>query len=108
MRRPGRVLGGVVEQISDDLGQPRHVAVDDDLGPVPWRQHEIVAPGVDHRPTGLDRVGDHRRELDPFLAQLDLALRDAADVEQVVDEMDELAQLALDHAARALVGAAFG
>ena len=49
------------------------------------------------RPEILDRLGGDRREVHGLAAEGDLALIDARDVEQVVDESGHAAHLALHH-----------
>ena len=56
---------------------------------------------VDERPARLDRrVGRSAAASTVSSLQLDLAARDARDVEQVVDEADQLLHLPVDHVAR--------
>ena len=50
-----------------------------------------MLPLVDERPDGLDGLMDDACGVDQLPAELDLALRDAGDVEQVVDEDPEVA-----------------
>ena len=50
-----------------------------------------MLPLLDERPHGLDGVADDGAGVDEFLAELDLALGDAGDVQQVVDEVGEVA-----------------
>ena len=52
---------------------------------------------VDERTAGLDRRGDDLGRVDRLDLELDLAPRDARDVEQIVDQPDELLELAADH-----------
>jgi hypothetical protein len=76
--------------VSDSAGGRRSVSS--------WRRAST------RRPAGLDRVLQHREQVDPLRPELDLALGDAADVEQVVDQVDHLLELALDDVAGALEG----
>ncbi len=68
------------------------------------RSAQLLTPRLDQRPAGLDRVLQHRQHVDPVRPELDLALGDAADVEQVVDQMDHLTELAFDDVASAVDG----
>ena len=90
---PVRVLGGVVQQVGDDLGQPGRVAVHEDrLG-----RHddgELVARLLDGRAARLHGGVDHRPQFDPLPAQFQLAARDPAHVEQVVHQPDHLRRVA--------------
>ena len=90
------ILGGVVEQVGDDLGEPRRVAVDHDRG-LGETDVELVAMRVDDRLAGLDRLRDDGIEVDRLEPELDLAAGDARHVEQVVHQPGELPRLALDH-----------
>jgi hypothetical protein len=56
-----------------------------------------VALYLDERPARLYRGLDHGSERDPLLAQVDLAARDARDLEQVIDQANHVADLALHH-----------
>ena len=56
-----------------------------------------MLPGVDERPRGFDRRGDDVRHVDVLDPQGDLALRDARDVQQVVDQVAQQADLAGDY-----------
>ena len=94
------VLGGVVEEVADHLGQAGGVALHLERARR-QRHHQLLAARVDQRPRGLDRARDHRGEVDRLALQRDLAARDARDVEQVVDQPRQLVDLALDDVARA-------
>lgn len=93
------VLGRVGEEIRDHLTQARLVAVDEQVGLE--LDLEQVPALLEDRATGLDRLRDDVGELDRPAVELDLALRDARDVEQIVDQHDDVADLALDHGALA-------
>ena len=80
-----RILDRVREQIRDDLLQPRRVGVDPERAPVE-RDGDLVALGSEEVLNRIDGLIDRRRRLKTFLSQLDLALRHARDVEQVVDQ----------------------
>ena len=96
-----RVLGGVVEEIDEHLLEPRRVAAQ--LDGVGGQSHgEDVPALLDQRAGGLDRVADDVVQQHPLAPQPNLAERDARDVEQVLDEVREVAHLALDDRARPL------
>ena len=81
---PG-VLRRVVQEVADDLGEASQVAeyaqrVGRDL------DGQRVVPCVDQRAARLDGARDDRRDLDRLAPEVDLPLRDAGDVEQVLDE----------------------
>ncbi len=99
----GRVLGRVVQQVGHDLAQPRRVGVHHQRARRREPRREVVAAGVDQRAAGLDRGADGVGHVDLLAPQFDLALADAADVEQVVDQVHHLPQLALDDLARVVV-----
>src|SRR5207245_839241 len=52
--------------------------------------------GVEHRAGGLDRRGDDRGQLDPTLAQLELAARDARYVQKIVEQPAHVLDLTID------------
>ena len=64
--------------------------------------------GVDQRPRGLHRRADHGLEIDVILLELELAARDARDVEQVVEQQRHVLHLALDDLAAPLALALVG
>ena len=81
------VLHGVVQEVAEDLLQPRRVGVQEHRGLGRWeRDGQIVALGRDQRLDALDGVGDERLRRDQLAAEHDLAPGDPRDVEQVVDE----------------------
>jgi hypothetical protein len=92
----GRELRGVVQQVRQHLRQPVDVAGHDE--PDRARDAQLVAARLDQRHRGLDRARHHVAQLDRMPFDHDLALRDAADVEQVVDEPRQVRDLPLDHA----------
>ena len=63
-----------------------------------------MRPVVDDASRGLERLGDDRLEHDRFLAQLDLAVRQAGDVQQAVEQMRQVFDLPLDDLPRLLDG----
>jgi hypothetical protein len=69
------VLGGVIEEVDDDLFQ---AAVD--------RQNEGMPSQIDQRLDRLSGTVEDRGGVEDFAAELDLAEVDAGDVEQVVDQ----------------------
>ena len=99
------VLRGVVEQVGDHLGEAHRVGVDDERRS---RQLDRRGDGPPPRSAGgwsRPRGAPTACELDALPAQLDLAARDARDVEQVVDQAHHLVHLPLDHLADAPRGA---
>ncbi len=60
-----------------------------------------VPPGFDERPARLDGHAQGDGEIQLLFAQFQAALRDARNVQQVVDEPHELLQLALEQLTRA-------
>ena len=90
------VLGGVVEQVGQDLLEPGRVRLDEQrLGG--HRYCQLVPLPFDERTSGFHGAADESRQVDDFLAQLDLAPADARHVEQVVDQPGHVLDLALDH-----------
>jgi len=86
------VLRRVVQQVGDDLREPREVAVQPQR--LRERAHvQRLAACFEVRLRRLDAVRDHRIEVDLLALEHDLALADACDVEQLLDEPRHLAQL---------------
>src|SRR5438046_838654 len=77
------------------LRQPRRVAVAPD-GPVVALDGELQPVGVHEPARRLHRLLHHRAQIEPLLAQLDLVLRDAAGVEEVVEQARHLLRLAIE------------
>ncbi|MCY1204250.1 hypothetical protein D9M72_157740 [compost metagenome] len=96
----GRISGGVVQQVAENLRQPHQVAAHRQrlLG---QRQAQRVAVGVDLRPHRFDRGIERGAQLYQVLAQRDAALVEARDIEQLVDQPGQVVQLAPDDVARA-------
>ena len=90
-----RVLGGVGQEVDQRLGQPGGVAAQRHRL-VRHLDDELVAAAVDRVARRLDAEPDHLAIVDQLVAQPDLAGGDAADVEQVVDEVGQLAELPVD------------
>ena len=61
------------------------------------RDRQLVLHAAVQVADGFHRLLDDGRQVDSLLAQLDLAPRDPADVEQIVDEARHLADLPLQH-----------
>ena len=93
---PRRVLGGVAQQIADDLRQTRRIGVEAHRV-AGQRDRERMAARVDARADHLDRLLDDRGQQDQLLAERDLPLGNARHVEQVVDEPREVPHLPLGH-----------
>src|SRR5690606_27639115 len=90
----GRVLRGVAQQVREHLREADRIGVE--LDPLLRElDHELVPGLVEERTRLLERALDDRIERDPALAQLESALRDARDFEQIVDEPRELLDLPL-------------
>jgi hypothetical protein len=88
------VLAGVVEKIGEHLRQALGIGVEVMLA---RRQihHQVLAGVVDGRARGLDGVIEHGAQHHAPLAHLQAPARDARDVEQIIDQAHQLAQLAL-------------
>ena len=91
------VLRGVRQQVRNHLGEPAEVGVH---GQAALRDVDVerVPLLLEQRARHLDRLRDDVCELDRLALQLDLAACDPRDVEQIVDEADEVLDLALDDA----------
>src|SRR4029434_4974544 len=95
---PG-VLGGIVEQIREYLSDPHGIRVEHHR-PLRQRRIEVVAGGSDSGAAGLHGTHDDTGEIDGALAQLDAALGNARQLQQVVDQAHEAVYLAREYAAR--------
>src|SRR5690606_32393194 len=85
---------GVAQQVREHLREADRIGVE--LDPLLRElDHELVPGLVEERTRLLERALDDRIERDPALAQLESALRDARDFEQIVDEPRELLDLPL-------------
>ncbi len=95
----GAVLGGIVQQVGKDLGQPGEVGVQPDRV---LRQIDVqlVAELVDMRLGDLNRATQDLAQVDRVGLQLDIAAGDARHVHQVVDQADHLLDLAVHHLQR--------
>ena len=99
----GRVLGGVGEQVGDDLlgargiGEERHRLV----GHV---DRQLVLLLVHDRPHSVGGAADDRQDIDVFLLEGDLIAVDARNIEQIVDEPREVLRLAVDDVEQFLAG----
>jgi hypothetical protein len=88
------VLDRVGQEVREHLGEARDVAVDMDR-PLGHREMDHEPGLVDRGAHGLDRVEREPGQRDALLPELDLALADAREVEQVVDQPDHLPELPL-------------
>ena len=92
------ILGGVVQQVGEHLGDPYQVGVHRQ-GYRRRGQRQHVLARIDQRPADLDRAGDDRPRVDGLDAELDLSAGDPRDVEQVVDQSHQLLDLPGDDVA---------
>ncbi len=91
-----RELDRVVEQIHQALREPNAIGAKPDRARL-VRDHELEAALLDERTARLLRRLEHLRELDLRGAELDLVACDAAQVEEIVDQAREMADLSFDH-----------
>ena len=96
----GRELGGVAEQVPEDLREPGRVALHRN-GRERELHDELEPRQLERKAVVLDRVAHEHREIERHTAELDAAARDARDVEEIVDEAREVPELARHHLARA-------
>ncbi len=96
-----RVLAAVVQQVAEHLRQARRIGFDIDRF-VGQRHAQGVLSGLGQRPRCFQRLLQHRGQLDRLRAQFEPVVRDAVQVEQVVDQSHQLRQLALHRVARTL------
>ena len=90
----GGVLRSIRQQVAEDLREPRDVRIHHQS----WLDvHDQAMPGpFESRCGRLDRLGENRGNFHALALELDLAARDASDVEQVVDEALQLLHLPFD------------
>ena len=89
------VLPRVGQEIGHDLSEPRRIGGDHEACGRHVRDQLLVAK-LEERARHLDRLGDDVTDLDGLGPELDLAARDARDIEQIVDQPDQVSGLALD------------
>ena len=97
------VLGRVVQQVDDDLLEPGRVGLQLDRRGFD-REAKRVPSFVNEGLDDLGRRSDDRGEVDALAPELDLATADPRDVQQVIDQARELADLAIDDLARPVMG----
>ena len=95
------IFRGVRQQVREDLRQPQMIRVEQDrFGR--QMQRQVLVLGLQRRTgrfhSGIHHVGHHQR----FQLEMQLALRDARDVEQVIEQQRHVRRLALDDHLRAL------
>ena len=101
------VLGRVVEQVAEHLDDAGGVGVE--FNRLLRQMHlEVMAAGLDQGDGGLERHRHQRRQRHRLFFKFDLAARDAGDVEQVVHQVDQVAELAVHHADQAVQGGRLG
>ena len=98
-----RVLGRVLDQVGDHLGEADRIALDEE-GADRDRNRQVLLLGLDQRPGDLHRPRDRGCQVEPLPAQVDLAHGGARDVEEVVDQPREMGHLPLDHRPLAIGG----
>jgi hypothetical protein len=91
-----RELGRVVQQVRDHRHHPYPIAPHCQGLPGDADGKAAVAP-ADLAVTHLQSSSNDLGEVEPFLAQLDLAPGDARDIEQVVDQAHQVGELAVHH-----------
>ena len=97
------VLGGVVEQVGENLRQPRRIGVH--INGFRRELHRQRVPGlVDERAADFHGALHDLVQTDGLFAQGDPAPRDARDIEQVIDQTDHLRELAFHHFLRLAAG----
>ena len=91
-----RVTGRVVEQVRRDLTESDRISIEPD-GYLGHRNVQVVAGFANERLARLHRGGHDARDCHALAPQLEGALVDPRHLQQVVDEPDEVAELALHH-----------
>ena len=89
------VLGGVRQQVHDDLLDSRRVGPDRQ-GILLERRDQLVLPLFDERADRFDGLVEDVGRVHKLLLQANLPAGDPRDVEQVVNQADELSHLSFD------------
>ena len=90
------ILGGVVEQIGDGLGEPGRICIEvDRLGR--HRQREFLTAGVEQWLACFNGGTQHCRQFHALLAQRQLVAGDARDIHEIVDQPSHILQLPIDN-----------
>jgi hypothetical protein len=99
----GCVLGGVDQEVLQDLGNARQVGIDVHrlLGQLDL---ERVPPGLDQGPCRFGAARHDFTRAQHLPAQLDLSRRQPPDIEQVVDQTGHLGELPVDDVATVAQG----
>jgi hypothetical protein len=97
-------LRGVVQQVAKHLHDPRgiHVKIHGYAG-----QLDVKLALLVKRPDGLARFVDDSRGFHDLPAELDFSSTDAADIEQIVNESDQVIDLVIHHIDGGLHGLSF-
>ena len=96
------VLGGVGEQVGDDLREAPLVSIEAQLGGGE-ADVEMIAALLEERHRDLRPLGHDVLQAYQALLDLDRAAGDAGDVEQIVNEPNQVLNLALDDLQRLAV-----
>src|SRR5204862_6815353 len=94
-----RELEGIVDEIADHLLQPHRVG-EPHHGRRGQLDGDLFLRRVDGRPQRIHRPVHQLAELDPLPLQLDLAVTDARDIQQIVDHAADVTQLAIEQLVR--------
>ena len=79
------VLGGVDEEIHENLLEPSRIPIDE-MGGIEQVLRVAVVRCSFKRPRAFGRAGDHVAQVDRLELELDLARADARYIQQVVDQ----------------------
>jgi hypothetical protein len=91
-----RVLGRIVEDVAHHLHHAMGIGLQVEVA-FGGLQLQLVTVLLDQRHADFDSAGQRRLDRHVLLPQLDLALGDAGDVEQVFDQVRQVADLAIHH-----------
>ena len=92
----GAVAARVRQQVDDDLLDARRIDERDDRR-AGLRERDALAVALEFRARRLDGVVEDLAQVDVLQPEVDVAARDARDVDQVVDDTRQHGGLALDH-----------
>ena len=99
------VLGGVAQQVGDDLRQPHRIRVHRQ-GVVGHLEQQLMVCRIQQGLAGLEHAVQGCGHVDRFWPQLHLAARDARDFQQIVDQANHVIHLPLQQ--RQQVSRGFG
>jgi hypothetical protein len=90
-----RVLGGVVQQVHDHLGQSNPVCVEIDCV-LRHDYGQLMSALVNQWPARFHRGANHFRQVHQLLLEIEFFSGDTADIEEIVGQSGQVVDLPLD------------